>query len=521
MRASRAPGLIVLALLSVACGDLAMSAKMGDSGYYGTSGYGGTDAAPEHDDGSDDDYEPEQEDAYAVLPPATTDAFVFVANPDRNTVTRVSVGDLSVITTEVGVDPHVVKTTADYATAVSFNRGTDDVSIIDAVTLEVDTVDVRPDFNQMEMSPDGRWVACFHDADRREADDLSEDTWSFNEVSLVDVENRVHLPMVVGFNPREVRFSADSQRMVVVSDAYLAVVDLTADTPTPIRIPIAEDTLEPPVAEEVVLTPDGQHAIVRQFGATSLVVADLGTTAVDLIDVGDNPTDIDVTPDGRRAIAVARGSGELWSYDLDDLFAPPEVYALPEGEVLGSVVLSPDNSKALLYSTASGVSRYASWDRTTDEIDVHAAVKPVSGIRVSPDGGVALLAHALDNGDTDPDSVFYNEHAITLVELDDFFANPIRMPAEPTEFGATHDGDLGFVIMEGEQSLVQFDYRTLIHDEVSLKSGAVHMGVLPETRTVYVSQDHDLGRISFYDADTAALQTITGFELNSAIEVER
>ena len=45
------------------------------------------------------------------------------------------------------------------------------------------------------------------------------------------------------------------------------------------------------------------------------------------------------SPDGRRAVAVARGSNELWVYDLADVFAPAEVIALPEGEVLGSLAL--------------------------------------------------------------------------------------------------------------------------------------------------------------------------------------
>ena len=163
-------------------------------------------------------------------------------------------------------------------------------------------------------------------------------------------------------------------------------------------------------------------------------------------------------------------------YDLQTL-APAEVIALPEGEVFGSLVLSPDNSQGLLYSTASMANRYASWNRVTGEVDLHPSVKPIDGIRVSPDGGVALLAHDADNGETEPDSPVYNQHAIPLVDLGDFFANPIRLPAEPTSFSATEDGDLGFVVMEGESALVQLDYRSLIHDEVRLRSGAVHMGV--------------------------------------------
>jgi hypothetical protein len=34
----------------------------------------------------------------------------------------------------------------------------------------------------------------------------------------------------------------------------------------------------------------------------------------------------------------------------------------------------------------------------------------------------------------------------------------------------------------------------------------------------WVSQEHELGRISFYDPDDGAFETLTGFELNAAIE---
>lgn len=508
--------------LSTACSYSGMDSGAWDSGWGAYAGDAGGGAAYDSGDSEADDYDPEVEDDYSSLSPAPTARYVFVANPDRGTVTRIATADLSVVTTEVGVDPHVVRTTADGNTAVVFNRGTDDLSILNADTLEERRVPVRPDFNQMVMTPDGAWVALFHDAGAREDGDLSDGAWSFNEVSLVNVDTGDHFPMVVGFNPREIQFSDDSARMVVVSDAYLAVVELDAETPTPERIAIAEDTIEPPLAEELLLTPDGTQALVRQFGAPHLLVVGLLDGAVDFVDVGDTPTDLDVTPDGLQAVAVARGTGELWIYDLFDLTATPEVVALPSGEVLGSIVMSPDNETALLYSTASGVSRYASWDRTGagDAVDVHSSVKPISGVEVSPDGRVALLTHDIENGDTDVDSVFFDEHALTMVELADFFANPIRLPAAPTETAETEDGDLGFVILEAEPRVVQLDFTSLLHDDISLRSPAVHLGVLPGTRSVYISQEHDLGRISFYDADSSELQTITGFELNAGIEVE-
>ena len=79
---------------------------------------------------------------------------------------------------------------------------------------------------------------------------------------------------------------------------------------------ITDDLVNPPVAEEVVLSPDGQTAVVRQFGATSLVHVDLLSQHTTPLDVGTNPTDLDITPDGSALVAVARGSSELWVYDL-------------------------------------------------------------------------------------------------------------------------------------------------------------------------------------------------------------
>src|SRR5687768_8659905 len=67
---------------------------------------------------------PEQENEY-LLAPAQTDTFVFVANAERDTVSRVDVTTYRVDTTAVGDDPHLVVTTPDYRKAVVFDRGDD------------------------------------------------------------------------------------------------------------------------------------------------------------------------------------------------------------------------------------------------------------------------------------------------------------------------------------------------------------------------------------------------------------
>ena len=107
-------------------------------------------------DGDDTEWESETEQDFLMLAPATTDAYVFVANPDRDTVTRVAVPSLEVITVDVGVSPSVAVTTADYSKAVVFNEGSDDVSILDADTLDEVRVEVREHLNSMELDDQAR-----------------------------------------------------------------------------------------------------------------------------------------------------------------------------------------------------------------------------------------------------------------------------------------------------------------------------------------------------------------------------
>ncbi len=504
-----------------ACSDMsfAPNAKSDEDGAWDT-GYAEADGDADWDDDTDTDYGSEQEDDFLMLAPATTDLYVFVANPDRDTVTRVAVPSLDVITVEVGTSPAVAVTTADYSRAVVFNEGSDDVSILDADSLDEVRIEVREHLNSMELSPDGEWVICYRDADVDEDDGGSSGgVESYNEISLVNTSTYAHFPMVVGFNPHQVKYTAESDLALVVSDAYVALIDLLAETPTPRLVQLAEDLLDPPAAEEIEIAPDGSYAFVRQFGADDIAILDLVSHEVDRVSVGYNPTDLDITPDGTKAVVVSRGSQELWLLETADPFAPAEVVPLPEDYVLGSLLMSPDGGTGILYTTATLQDRYATWDVATGEVTVRGLVKPVQTISVSPTGESLLVFHTLEDAEgADSTSPYHGEWALTLLDLDDFRSNPMKLAAEPKAYAHADDGAHGFFIMEGEKHLVVLDYGTLLPEDIELKSEPVHVGTLPTTTYAYASQEHDLGRISFYDSDSEALETITGFELNSEIE---
>ncbi len=511
--------LLPLPLLLTACAgssyDLATNGeapRVGDTGANGFTDEGGGAAWDTADAG--DTAPPEEESDALRLTPAGTDAYVFVANPDRNTVTRIAVPSLAVLTTDVGDTPTAVQTTSDYAFAVTLNEGDDTLSIIDADTMVVETVALRPNFNALSLSSDGTWAMAWYDPDR-DSSGRSGGVQSFNEVSLVHVPTRTHVPMAVGFNPRGVRWSDDGHLAVVVSDAALATIDLTAETLRPTLIDIADDPVSAPPAEEVELATDGGYAFVRQFGADSILAVDLATRAVEPIEVGANPTDMDLSPDGRSLTVVSRGARELRVLDAGNPFGDADVIDLPDA--YGSLLYAGD--RAILTTNAQALAKFGVWDPATGEVTERSLVKPVSSVGTNPAGGSLLVFHTRTNApEADTTSPFYNQWALTLIDLGDFRQNPMVLPAEPSGYATSDDGRYGFFVMDNQKYLETLHFDSLLYDEVRIPSAPVYLGVLPGSATAWVSQEHELGRISFYDPDAGALDTLTGFELNAGIE---
>ena len=477
-------------------------------------------AEPSADTATDadaDDTGSESESDYLRLAPAATDQYVFVANPDRDTLTRIAVSTLDVQTVPVGAVPSSVQTTSDYRLAVTLNEAGDSVSVVEAETLKVTTVGIRDNMNQLSLSPDGAWAMTWYDPNA-ESLGTSSGVKSYNEVSFVRTDPAEHFPMAVGYSPAGVRWSADGKLAVVVSDASLAIVDLTATPPTSTLVPLSDDPDNAPVAEEVELAPRGDFAFVRQRGEADLLIVDLVNAVVDRVAVGADPTDMDVNPDGTALAVVARTAREVWSFDVDDPYGAPTITAFPSNSPYGSISFAGDGSRALLYTNASAIDQLAIWSVRDGTFEERSLVKPVSSVGISPAGDTAIVFHTKTDADDAEENEFTGKWAITLMEVDGRAENRLLLPAEPTGYSLSDDSRWGFFILDGKSLVEACSFTSLIPDLVTLPSEPAFVGVLPGQSVAWASQAHDLGRISFYDPDAATLDTITGFELNSDIE---
>ncbi|MEZ4320584.1 MAG: hypothetical protein R3F61_24090 [Myxococcota bacterium] len=470
---------------------------------------------------------PEVEDDFLAQPPASTPEYVFVANRTRDTLTRIRAADQDVLTVGVGREPTLVQTTPDGLLAVSFNRGDDTVTVVDTATMEATTLDVRDDFNAMDMTPDGRFVLLWHDLNAETEDDLpTQGLQSYNEISVVDLQARVHTPMAVGFNPRDVAFSRDSALGAVVSDDALALVDFTqAPLDVPTLVPLSSGLLDPPDAEEVVLEPGGTYAFIRRYGDDALQTVDLQTLTVGSIPMAAGLTDMDLSPDGGTLAVVCRDAREIRLVATRFPNDPQSVLPFPVDLPLGALVFAPTGGVGILYTTASPIDRYVRWDLATDTLTARALVKPVAALSISPTGEDMLVVHTRADAPDAELGPFYGEWALTMVDLTLDLPTPMRLPAEPIGFANAPGGRRAYFIMKDEPLLEVLDYHTRLYEEVTLRSAPVWVGSLPDptpadadTPYAWVSQEHELGRISFYDPDDGAFETLTGFELNAAIE---
>jgi DNA-binding beta-propeller fold protein YncE len=475
---------------------------------------------------------PEIEERRDFETPRAGARYVYVANPRRDTVAVIDSTTLAIRSVEAGDGPTYLSAVPGRDVAIVLNVGSDDATILrtDASGTRTTTVPVVEGTNSVAVAPDGRHAIAWLDTSVAGS---GIGTGSFQDITLLRLDDTgdTAVNLTVGFRPLEVIFSQDGATAFVVTEDGISVVRF-AEITTPTIVPLLLiDDATSAFARDVSITGDGRYALVRTEGESIVRLVSLADATVTTMDVGVPITDVDLSPTGTFALVVLRETSTLLRIPLPGGFSDPDMIVATTfaAETFGSVTITPDGRRALLYTTATPVERLIVVD-----LDAAAAEPPrivrlrkaVRAVGVAPDGTTAVVIHTRTEGDpSDPgidlDTRIDRSFGYTMLDLRSGFAKLQLTEAEVGPLALSPDGAYGFTFLRNDAASVRVLQRialaSFIVDDYALGSAPLSLGIVPETSRAFVGQLHPEGRISFLEWATGDLVSVTGFELNGRI----
>jgi hypothetical protein len=225
------------------------------------------------------------------------------------------------------------------------------------------------------------------------------------------------------------------------------------------------------------------------------------------------------TPGGGMPPASGYGPSEVAVLSVKDILVDPKHFdSVLLSDLVGSVAVSSDGTRAVLYTTVTDLDRVTAINTDpsdTDEYLTSRAVRvraPVDAVFIAPDTGYALVALRAAKDAT-------IGGAFGIVPL----LSPLGVKVQPTDapitgvaFAPSPSTSAILTAASGKTAyLVHFP--ALRVDLVPLPSLPLSAGIVAEENVGYVAQKHPEGRISLVNLDTAEPRTLTGFELAGAV----
>jgi hypothetical protein len=466
---------------------------------------------------------PEKELEASFLAPVVTGRFVFSANPTSGRVAVIDAENYAVRLFNAGFGPTYLAAIPGNRGAIVLNALSHDTTLFevsgDEVTLADVALPVHADANAWAMSPDGRFAIAWT---RTAVEQALDPTAGSQTISVLDLEGRRVKALSVGFHPTQVAIDEQSLRAFVVSDDGVSVVTLGDDPEVSLLARVSEDPLELPAARDVSILPDGSYAIVRIEGSRKLRIVDLSREdSIALYDLGAPIADVDLSRDGKLAVAAVPGIGRVVLMPMPPVadagaFETVEI----DGEITSSVALSDDSELALLYQNGADNSHLtildlrAGSERALRTVDLKG---PVSVAFAVPRADAAIVFQKPISGSK---KVGLFSGVPTLTQRS---AKIVGTDAVPSALAFDAAGEVALVTVGNPDSSVYGVYRvrldTMQEDFVPLASppASAATGVVEAAGRGFVAQQHPEGRITFIDLVTAEPHTITGFELAARI----
>jgi len=506
------------------------------------------------------DLDPEVEQALTFETPKAGKSSVYVPNPSTNRVAVVNAGTFNIENLPVGTNPRFAATVPGQDVALVLNTGTRDAALMrtsDDGNTSVIKLEIGHDANAIAIAPDGKRAVVYLNATG-----VSAGAQSFQDLSIIDLTAGAEKAsrISVGFRPRGVQFSSDGARAFVITEDGISILDFAeqARGPTIARLVSLGDMLGNLQSTDVQVTPDGAFALARRQGDSTLRLINLVDGTIEKLALASLPTnnvgdagvgnvgggldagvpdggvalspeltDLDVSPDGKFAIAVLRDRGALVRIPLPQGFRDPSTLSvrLITDQLIGSVTLSKSGTRAIAYTTALPVEGVVMVDLTSDAAPRSIRLrKAVRAIALSDDGTRALVLHSVVGSaaaNADEDTRIDASEGYSLVDTDSGFAKLQLTTARVATSGLllTPDGSRVFTLLNGAnvKTVEMADLKSFQVTSVELSTAPTSIGFVPGLSRVFVGQAGE-GGISFLDALTGAkIRSVSGFEIASRI----
>ncbi|MCO4764562.1 MAG: hypothetical protein KC502_23840, partial [Myxococcales bacterium] len=289
-----------------------------------------------------------------------------------------------------------------------------------------------------------------------------------------------------------------------------------------------------PKEREVQTTPDGTWAVIRQSDTKGLTAVHLPSKKLISIPMSSVPTDLDLSPDGSKALAVLRDSAEVALVELPSAATSSLAAKVASVKPLtaGLARITSDGKQALLYTSVTGIEQVATLDLKTGIVQPKALRKTVDYVYLPEGGHTAVLVHKPAKGpayDTDKTEAFVDDsQGYTLFDLKTGFTKLVLTPVPPLEI-VTSKG-LGTAALPTKAWLLLPDPKGLAHEvqearlstlltkSHALGSKPQHARYLHGAGVLAVTQQHPSGRITFIDTNKGTAKTVTGYELNGLVK---
>ncbi len=549
MRALRTTILSLSALgLALACSNSDDSASFGGDPRLGGTG-GATGSPPVVNGGGNGGLPPEEELEGDFEAPVASGRYLWSANPASNRVALVDAVSLEVRTLEAGYAPTylagrpatdsvlggalVINALSHDATVFALSEGDDDTLAVTATT-----VPVHEGANAWRVGPRGEFAIAWSNV-RAVAN--PDPTQGFQDVTVLDFRSGeiVTTRLSVGYRPSHVAIDEEGARAFVVSEPGISVIDLGGGSEPSVEKELFLPEQTTTRARDVSLTPDGKLAFVRLEGESDVLIVDTDSDERVSVELPAEVTDLDLSADGTRAIAVMRG-GQATSSEMalggaagggslpgvepsriavlpvDTIVSDPSAVALLEiDELFGSAVVSNDGGTALVFTNATPHDRLTIVDLESLDhrsLDLKA---PVRAVYLTGDASHAVALLSPPAGST-------KLGAFGLIPVSEPLPPRIEGTAAPTQFVATSVDPLRALVTTRGNGTTGYEaflarFPELRVDRVSMPSAPIAAGMVPDAGRGFVSQEHPEGRVTFVALEDGVARTLTGFELGSKV----